>query len=190
MGGLHTRRFSRTSVGAGFKPPLRTNPIDGALTKARELEGAHSIVLGVGGGIRRRPEAAVVSDEVFFRDPAGTAAESSNSYPDALSVQRIGDFLERSHTDAMNLCRYCVLDRRRRFTHQDYAWLVSRLNRSLCHQEKGRSLSWRRRCRGCLCRAAWPSSILLRSHAMLAQSKGWHAPLSTTCASRTGDTGA
>ena len=30
-----------------------------------------------GGGIRRRPEAAVLSDEVFFRDPTGTAAESS-----------------------------------------------------------------------------------------------------------------
>ena len=54
-------------------------PADGALTKARELEGDHPIVLGVGGGgIRGGSEFGVLSDQVLFRDPTGTGTEASD----------------------------------------------------------------------------------------------------------------
>ena len=64
------------SVGAGG-PKVRT--------RSFELEGYDAIILRVSvGGIDRGAEITVLSDEIFFRDPTGTAAESSNSDPDFL----------------------------------------------------------------------------------------------------------
>jgi hypothetical protein len=44
-----------------------------------------TIVFGMGGGgVNRSAETAVLTDEIVFRDPTGTAAEASNRNPDIL----------------------------------------------------------------------------------------------------------